>query len=107
MTWLPEHGERRRQTRFPTNAKARVKCGDKSALCKILNFSTHGLCLEAVGLGIGKGSLIEVRVMLKLGNGTTKIHWRKGTVVWVLGGRAGVSIDSIPQHGPPAYYHKG
>jgi hypothetical protein len=98
-TWIPEHGDRRRQVRTPVVAKARIRTEDKrSAFCKIVNYSMNGLCLEGVGLGLGKNARVEIRIALELSNGTAKIHWRKGTVVWVMGGRTGVSIDSLPVH---------
>lgn len=104
MTWLPEHGDRRRNVRVAIKAKARIYANGKSALCKIINYSMNGLCLEEVGLGLGKNTRVEIRIALELSNGTAKIHWRKGSVVWVMGGRTGVSIDSIPAISPRPVY---
>ena len=75
-------------------------------MAECIDLSTYGMCLSQVNLGLSIRQAVELRIILELPNGITKIHWRRATVVWIRDGRTGVSMDSIPQHGPPAVHNR-
>lgn len=104
MNGVPLSGERRLRVRFPSSGRVAVYWSGKRVFARFINISSSGMCMTDVGLPLPRNASIELRIVLQLPNGTHKIHWRKARVVWMLGGRVGVAMDSVPQHKPSVYY---
>lgn len=93
--------ERRRVPRvIDPVSRVKVIVGSKSKTCKIHNVSAGGLALLDVGLSLTRGTRVELRFMIPVGNGTTKIHLRYATTVYTMKGITGFAIDTVPYIAP-------
>jgi PilZ domain len=101
---VPLSGERRQKVRFKSEGRVCVYWQGQRVFARFVNLSTSGMCLTDVGLPFPRNAAIEMRIVLELPNGVHKIHWRKARVVWMMQGRVGVAMESVPQHSPSVYY---
>jgi hypothetical protein len=101
----PQNPERRLVARH-TDALSTVKViapGRAPAIYAIHNISQGGVCLRSAGNkntsggSLWRGMRVQLRFIIPLSNGTTKIHLRHATVVWVKAGMTGFAIDTIPR----------
>lgn len=79
-------------------SKVKVIGGKESRVCEIYNVSMGGLCLRHVDMGLTRGMRVELRFMIPHLNGTTKIHLRHATIVYMKDGLTGFAIDTVPYH---------
>lgn len=78
-------------------SRVKVIAGKESSICSIHDISPGGVCLKEVGLSLTRGTRVELRFMIPISNGTTKLHLRHATVAWIKSGLTGFAIDTIPR----------
>lgn len=85
--------ERRLHTRHRAKATVYVIApGRRGSVCRARNLSANGVFVETPGLGLEKGSLVELAFAINLG-AVTKIHRRQAVVAHVSEGGTGLRME--------------